>query len=100
MPYLAEPKDPIREVLQQMLGAEPPDFVRGYSLTQLSDQDYEALQDWVGDHYPIGWETNIGLLDAAEIRVQEAVMNGNIPPPPDGARFEYTPMHVKLVRNG
>lgn len=75
------PKDPIREALQLLCGAEPPDFVRGYSFAGLNDAEVMALQDWVCNHVQPYWATGIGAMDAAELIVHEAVANGNIPGP-------------------
>lgn len=72
--------DPLRDVLKAMTGHEPPDFVRGYDTQGLSDAQQQALQDWASMHVRPSWLTGIGLLDAAETQVQEAVWNANIPP--------------------
>lgn len=74
------PTDPIREVLQVMTGQEPPPFVRGYSFKGLSDEQTQVLQDWCATHVRPSWCTGIGLMDAAENQVAEAVSNANIPP--------------------
>lgn len=80
MAHLATPKNPIRDVLQQMTGCRPPKYVRGYSLSNLSDKESTALQDWAVNKVQPTWLTGIGLLEAAEQQVEEAVFNGNIPP--------------------
>lgn len=78
--YLACPKDPIRLVLKAMTGAVPPTFVRGYNFKGLTDDQTSKLQDWCVNHVRPDWLTGIGLMDAAEEQVREAVDNGNIPP--------------------
>ena len=77
--YLACPEDPIRLVLKAMTGAEPPAFVRGYSFKGLSEDQTAKLQNWCVEHVRPDWLTGIGLMDAAENQVEEAVCNGNIP---------------------
>ena len=77
---LAIPKDPIRQVLRAMTGVQPPAFVSGYDFDNLSDTQLQTLQDWAIMSVKPRWLTGIGLLDAAESQVQEAVDNGNIPP--------------------
>lgn len=75
----AHPKHPIREVLWAMTGSRPPPFVKGYSFKGLSDAQVQELQDWCASHVKPSWLTGIGLMDAAENQVAEAVSNGNIP---------------------
>ena len=77
--YLSQPKDPIREVLRTMTGVEPPEFVRGYDFDNLTDEQHDELQSWCSEHVKPSWLTGIGLMDAAETQVCEAVGNGNIP---------------------
>jgi hypothetical protein len=76
----AFPKDPIREVLRAMTGVTPPAFVKGYDCKGLTDAQVQELQDWCATHVRPSWLTGIGLMDAAENQVAEAVSNGNIPP--------------------
>ncbi len=77
--YLARPAHPIRDVLVAMTGKTPPVFVKGYSVYNLTDEQWEELQDWAVNTCRPSWLTGIGLLEAAEHQVQEAVSNGNIP---------------------
>jgi len=77
--YLAEPKHPLRDVLEAMTGEQPPAFVKGYSTKGLSDKQLMMLQDWCSTNVKPNWLTGIGLLEAAEQQVQEAVANTNIP---------------------
>jgi hypothetical protein len=81
----ATPKHPIREVLAAMTGLNVrsiPFYVRGYTLETVSDEYWDRLQDWAIRHTRPAWLTGIGLLEAAEAQVKEAVSNGNIPPAP------------------
>lgn len=80
--WQAKPKHPIRESLRWLLGAEPPKYVQGYNLGNLTDDQKDDLQSWAVrnvDKTAIFWGTGIAMLDAAEAIVNEAVDNGNIP---------------------
>jgi hypothetical protein len=81
MTYYPRPKNPLREVLQAMTGSRPPKCARGYSSTELSDEEQEELHKWAVNHVKPAWLTGIGLIDAADAQIAEAVSNGNIPPP-------------------
>jgi hypothetical protein len=72
------PTHPIWEVLQEMTGVRPPCFVKGFTLSTLSDKEFLELQDWAATHVMPSWLTGVGLLEAAERQVQLAVANGNI----------------------
>lgn len=92
--WQGKPKDPIRDVLQWIVGARPPKFVKGYSYEDLTDEQHMQLQDWVCMNLHktnIWWSTGIGIIDAAEKMVQEAVSNGNIPPVDSKWREEGAP---------
>ena len=79
-PYLAYPQHPIREALKAVCGdAEPPSFVQGYLLQDLTDAQNMELQDWCADNCVPHWATGIGAMEAAERIVKEAVDNANIP---------------------
>jgi hypothetical protein len=78
--YLAMPKNPIRKVLRAMTGKKPPKFVKGYDYSNLTDMQHQELQDWAATNARPTWLTGIGLIEAAEKQVQEAVDNANIPP--------------------
>lgn len=74
-------KDPIRAVLRLLCGGhEPPDFVQGYDYSNLTDLERSELQDWVCCHLDseIYWSTGIGVIEAAESIVGEALGNANI----------------------
>jgi len=82
--YLDTPKNPIRKVLRAMTGRKPPKYVQGYNYNNLTDRQYQSLQDWAAQHVTPRWLTGIGLIEAAERQVNEAVDNGNIPPENEG----------------
>ena len=82
IPKLSQPEHPIREVLEAMTGQKPPAFVKGYDFKGLTDAQLQELQDWCCIHVKPSWLTGIGLMDAAESQVEEAVSNANIPPEP------------------
>jgi|SRR6478609_616191 len=94
MSYLAQPKDPFRDVLKAMTGKEPPAFVKGYGSRDLTDQQQMELQDWCSSNAEPFWLTGIGLWEAAEQQVKEAVSNGNIPRDP-----EEPPKPKRVQRN-
>ena len=78
--YLANPKNPIRDVLRAMTGKKPPDYVKGYDFSNLTSAQRDRLQDWAVNNVRPTWLTGIGLIEAAEKQVKEAVDNANIPP--------------------
>jgi hypothetical protein len=78
--YLDIPKNPIRKVLKAMTGKRPPKFVKGYNFNNLTDMQRDELQGWAVNNVRSFWLTGIGLIEAAEKQVKEAVDNGNIPP--------------------
>lgn len=82
MRWYGTPTSPIRDVLHAMTNHWPPDFVSGYDLSGLSDGEHSELQDWAVKYCKPRYLTGIGLIEAAETMVDEAVSNGNIPPPP------------------
>jgi hypothetical protein len=88
MAYIEKPESPFRDAIKLISGGiEPPDFVRGYSCADLTEDEYQELTTWLlDDGLPevCSWTTGIGLIEAAEHIVNEAVSNGNIPPPPEG----------------
>lgn len=77
------PKDPIRQVFKRLVGAEPPTLVRGYDTRSLTDKQSTELTTWVLNTLSstdLYWSTGIGIIEAAENIVAEAVENANIPP--------------------
>ena len=80
--YPYPPKNPIRDVLHAMTGKDPPDYVRGYSLKGLTGMQNIEMQEWCASNVRPAWLTGIGLMNAAESQVAEAVTNGDLPPEP------------------
>jgi len=71
--------NPLAVALQVITGEEPPTYTHGvFSSQELSDENVSDLQDWCSFHARPFWSTGIGVLEAAELIVQEAVDNGNI----------------------
>jgi len=71
-------KNPLYDALWGLTGARPPAYVRGLSCCQELGDHVLKLQDWCILHARPEWSTGIGLLEAAEHIVREAVANGNI----------------------
>lgn len=79
MSYYRKVKRPLREALQALCQATPPDFIQGQlSSTELTDPQILALQDWCSMKANPEWSTGIALMDAADSIVEEALNNGNI----------------------
>lgn len=72
--------NPIRAALQAIVGKAPPKWLKGYSTTFGTDAERTELQDWVNSCARPFWSTGIGILEAADHIVREAVANANIPP--------------------
>lgn len=79
--WQGKPRHPIRDVLKRIIGKAPPQYVRGYDYSNFTDGQHSDLQDWVSLNLPVSleWSTAIGVIDAAQTIVEEAVSNGNIP---------------------
>lgn len=92
--FQAKPKHPIRDALTWLCGKCVPSYVQGYDYSNLTEEQHMELQEWVIwniDKTKIPWSTGIGLIDAAEKIVEEAVSNGNIPDKDSKWRTEGTP---------
>lgn len=92
--FQAKPKHPIRDALTWLCGKRAPDYVQGYDYSNLTEEQHSELQQWVVwnlDKTKIPWSTGIGLIDAAQKIVEEAVDNGNIPDKDSKWRTEGTP---------
>jgi len=73
--------NPLTDALRAITGVEPPSYTLGaYSAQDLEEDDVMALQDWCSDNARPEWSTGIGIFEAAELMVSEAVDNANIPP--------------------
>lgn len=75
------PMHPLACALYDITGVEPPRSTASmYSTNEMSEADVMALQNWASENAPRAAWTGIGILDAADLLVQEAVANANIPP--------------------
>ena len=78
---------PLREMLEALTGEAPPDYITTqYSSSELTEYEQDKLQWWCVDYVRPVWATGIGLLEAADKMIEEAVSNGNIPPQTEGHR--------------
>lgn len=72
-------KNPFKEAIIHLTRKTPDIKLDGvYYSKELSDEDFVKLQDWIGMNQPVPWATSIGMIEMADIMVQEAVDNGNI----------------------
>ena len=77
--------NPLTEALRAITGAEPPTYTHGaFSCDDLPDCAVFHLQDWCSLHARPDWATGLGVLEAADLIVQLAVENANIPGPVRG----------------
>lgn len=71
--------NPLTEALAMMAMAAPPDFTHGHvDTSKMTDDQVDELQSWCVDHCKLAWSTGIGMLEAAELVVREAINNANI----------------------
>ncbi len=72
-------KNPLYQVLQHMTGKKPPLVLENcLSFSEISDEEYLLLQDWVCNNSKPYWVTGEGILEAAQIIVNLALENNNI----------------------
>lgn len=72
-------KNPYYEALQSITRTEPPEFCKGiFNTSELDDEQIIELQDYCSLSRTLDWGTGIGILEAADHIVEEAVSNGNI----------------------
>jgi len=69
---------PIREALQALCGAEPPAFVQGWDINDLTEDQVQELQDWCSLNARPEWATGLSMMEAAVLIVEGAVENNNI----------------------
>jgi hypothetical protein len=75
-------ENPLTEALEAITGEKPPAYTHGaFSCDDLAEKDVTDLQDWCSLHARPHWSTGIGVLEAAELIVREAVDNANIEAP-------------------
>ncbi len=74
-----QPAHPLYEVLLYMVRHPPPEFTKGKMfISELTEEENTRLQDWCSRHVKPEWLTGIGVMDAADSQIREAVANGNI----------------------
>jgi hypothetical protein len=74
-----EIKNPLFEALRAITGEKPPEFVRGkFATTDLNDRENDKLQEWCLNNARPHWSTGIGIMEAADTIVIEAIGNCNI----------------------
>jgi len=79
--YYDTPKNPLTDALRVIVGVEPPKYTHGaYSANDLEEENIVDLQDWCSLNARPEWSTGIGILEAAELIIEEAVSNANIAP--------------------
>lgn len=72
-------ENPLFEALEAITGKRPPDFLLGkFSVNELNDDESYELQTWCICNSRPTWSTGIGIIEAAESIVSEAVSNRNI----------------------
>ena len=71
--------NPLGEALHAIVGLDPPvDLTGMVSCNELTDNDHNLLQTWAAWNARPSWSTGIGILDAANVIVREALDNRNI----------------------
>ena len=73
-------RGPLADALFAITGMEPPKYTHGLYLSESLEDKAVDLQDWCADNARPSWATGLGVLEAAELLVQQAVENANIPP--------------------
>jgi hypothetical protein len=68
-----------KELYKVFLDKLPREELIRKSLSDLEDNEFTELQDFVGNHQKVcNWSTNIGLMEAIEHIVDDARGNDNI----------------------
>jgi hypothetical protein len=65
----------IRDLIILFTGKEPPFPIHVYELRKLSDAKYEQLQSFLINEAKCQWLTGIGILEAIDMLVYEAIAN-------------------------
>lgn len=72
--------NPLAEAIAPLVDQEPPPYLAGlYFTRQLSERQNIEFADWCSLHTVVIWATGESLLDAADLMVERAIENGNIP---------------------
>lgn len=103
-------QNPLRDALESITGRRAPFKLvpRGSFSSSDPGVDADGLQSWVIQALPdiVGWSTGVGIIEAADTIVREAVLNGNIAPNPkekqeasmaDTADFELVSYSIALA---
>lgn len=70
---------PLSEALTAVVGDKPPVNLDGvHCITEISDDDFTALQNWCADNAKPEWATGMSMIEAAVGIVTDAVENANI----------------------
>lgn len=74
------PANPLAEAIEVVVGERPPlETVGAYRFNDLSQSDQSWIQDWCGNLARPEWATGLSMIEAAELIVEQAVENTNIP---------------------
>jgi hypothetical protein len=74
-----EIQNPFWEALKELTRKPPPKFaLKISSSAELTDDQHYELQSFGASYSRVPWSTGIGLIDAADLIVAQAVSNGNI----------------------
>lgn len=71
---------PFYDALVAITKSVPPIPMRGlYSSKELTDEEFELVQNWASDKAPIHWATGLSIIDCADLMVKSALENSSIP---------------------
>ena len=73
-------ESPFKKVIEALTGGVPVgvNLDGVHSQSELSEDDFEKLQNWCSCSPTVFWATGISIIDAAEIIVSDAISNANI----------------------
>ena len=87
MAYYGEIESPLLEALEMLCGQAPESIqnvLQGVVNTQaLTEADHELVYEWATGSPRLHWATGLGVLDAADTLVHQAIENDNITGPRD-----------------
>ena len=74
------PANPLAEAIEAVVGERPPlETVGAYTFNDLSQSDQDWLQDWCSERARPCWAAGLSMIEAAELIVEQACENANIP---------------------
>lgn len=76
--YYRTPEHPFREALAAVVGKEPPEYVRGFGFSEMTEKQKDELQSWCSLNARPHWATGLSMIEAAETIVEGAIENANI----------------------